>query len=108
MDAVRILLVLAVASATLFIAGESKRILGPRDPIAVDGSLAGGRALTISELTPPSPLPDLDDPGIFEQVFLNSSAEQSRDAILAFVELMGPAICEPDRRAQIVAAIRRY
>lgn len=108
MDAVRIMLVLAVGLATLLVAGGHKRILGPRDPIAVDGSFAAGRALTISELSPPSPLPDLDDPAIFEQVFLNSSAERSRDAILAFVELTGPAICEPDHRAQIVAAIRSY
>ncbi len=108
MDAGRILLVLAVGSATLFFAGERKRILGPRDPIAVDGSLAAGRALTLSELIAPPPLPDLDDPAIFEPVFLNSSAERSRDAILAFVELMGPAICEPDRRAQIIEAIQGY
>ena len=108
MNAVRILLVLAVGSATLLIAGGQKQVLGPRDPIAADGSFAAGRALTISELSPPSPLPDLDDPGIFERVYSNSSAEQSRDAILAFAGLTGPAICEPERRAQIVAAIRNY
>jgi hypothetical protein len=110
MGAVRILLVLAVVLATLFVSGERKRVLGPRDPIALDGSLNAGRALTIAELKPPpeAPLSDLDNPGIFEERFSKSSVERYRDAILNFIELPGPAICEPDRRGQIVAAIQSY
>jgi hypothetical protein len=108
MGAFRLLVLLAIGTAALFVTGERKRVLGPSDPIAADGSLTAGRALTISELKPPAPLPDLDDPGIFERVFLNSSAEPSRDAILAFIELTGPALCESDRHAQMVAAIRNF
>lgn len=109
MGTVRILLALAVVLAALSFSDEGKRILGPRDPIAADGSLQAGRALTLAELkpVPARPMSDLDDPGQFEERFSNSSIERVRNAILEF-EPPGPATCEPGRRAQIIAAIQNY
>jgi hypothetical protein len=49
MGTLRTLLALTTVSAALFFAGEHKQLLGPRDPIAADGSLQAGRALTISD-----------------------------------------------------------
>jgi hypothetical protein len=109
MGTLRTLLAMTTVSAALFFAGEHKQLLGPRDPIAADGSLQAGRALTISELKPVAerPMSDLDDPSKFEERFSKSPVDQVRNAILEF-EPPGPAMCEPDRRAQIIAAIQNY
>jgi hypothetical protein len=109
MGAIRVLLVLAAVLATLFAGGEQERILGPRDSIAVDGSLTAGRALTRDQMEPPEPAPpSLDDPQQFERRFANSGVERSRDAILDFVNLPDSALCEPGYRKQIVEAIQNY
>jgi hypothetical protein len=110
MGAIRISLALGVISATMLFCGEHERFLGPRDPIAADGSFKAGRALTISDLTPsPEPAaPGLDDPGKFEERFSKSSVERDRDAILGLAGLLGPALCEPDRHQQLIVAIQSY
>jgi hypothetical protein len=109
MGAVRILLILAVVLAALFAGGEHERALGPRDPIAADGSLTAGRALTIDQIEPPKPAPPgLDDPRQFEERFANSRVERYRDATLEFVKLPNSALCEPGYRKQIVEAIQNY
>jgi hypothetical protein len=110
MRAVRILVALGVILATVLFAGAHRRILGPRDPIAADGSFKAGRALTISELDPsPEPaLPDLDDPSKFEERFSKSSVEQNRTAVLDIAGLLGPALCDPDRHRQLIVVIQRY
>jgi hypothetical protein len=109
MGTFRTLLALATVSAGLFFADERKQLLGPRDPIAADGSLQAGRALTLSELkpVPERPRSDLDDPGKFEERFSKSPIERVRNAVLEF-EPLGPTICELDRRSQIIAAIQNY
>ena len=110
MGAVRILVALGAILGTVLFAGEHKELLGPRDPIAADGSFKAGRALTISELFPsPEPaMPDLDDPSNFEERFSKSSVERDRDAILDLAGLLGPALCEPNRHQQLIVAIQRY
>lgn len=107
---IRISLAFCVALAAMLVVSEPKRLLGPRDPIAADGSFKAGRALTISDLdpSPPPAAPDLDDPHGFEERFPKSSVERDRDAILNFAELLEPALCEPDRHRQLIAAIQRY
>src|SRR3954447_13366710 len=96
MGAFRILLALAVVLVALFAGSEQERTLGPRDPIAADGSLTAGRALTRDQMEPPEPAPrGLDDPQQFERLFANGRVEQSRDAILEFVKLPNSALCEP-------------
>jgi hypothetical protein len=110
MGAARISLALGIIVATVSFAGGHKRMLGPLDPIAADGSFKAGRALTISELDPsPEPaLPDLDDPAKFEEIFPGSRAERERDAILDLAGSLGPDLCEPDRHQQLIAAIQSY
>jgi hypothetical protein len=112
MGAIRISLALGVIMAAMFFAGEHKhkRILGPRDPIAADGSFKAGRALTISELFPSSEpaAPDLDDPGTFEERFSRSSVERNRSAVLDLAGLLGPVLCEPDRHQQLIVAVQNY
>lgn len=107
---IRISLALCVILAAMLLVSEPKRLLGPRDPIAADGSFKAGRALTISELDPsPQPAaPDLDDPRGFEERFSKSSVERDRDAILDLAGPLGPALCEPDRHRQLIVAIQRY
>jgi hypothetical protein len=94
--------------AALVFTGPSKHALEPRNPIAADGSLTAGRALTLADQEPPKTPTDLDDPTTFERRFAGSSVERSRDAVLAFIELPDSATCEPDRRKQLIAAIRLY
>lgn len=110
MGAIRISLALGVIMAAMLFAGEHKRFLGPRDPIAADGSFKAGRALTISELSPSlePAASDLDDPGKFEERFSGSSVERDRSAILDLAGLSGPVLCEPDRHQQLIAAIQNY
>lgn len=96
-----------VLSALVFV-GQSRRALDPRDPIAADGSLTAGRALTLADQEPPKAPVDLDDPLSFERVFSRSSIGRSRDAVLEFIELSGSAICESHRRQQLIDAIRLY
>jgi len=110
MGAIRISLALGVILAAMLFASEPKRLLGPRDPIAADGSFKAGRALTISELdaTPEPAVPDLDDPSKFEERFSRSSVERNRDAILDLAGLLGPPLCEPDRHQQLISAIQSY
>jgi hypothetical protein len=108
MGAIRISLALGVITAATLFAGEHKRILGPRDPIAADGSFKAGRVLTISELFPEPPAPDLDDPGSFEERFSRSSVERNRSAILDLAGLLGPVLCEPDRHQQLIVAVQNY
>jgi len=106
----RIVLTLGVIfGATLFADGP-RVLLGPRDPIASDGSLKAGRALTISEmdLSEVPAAPDLDDPSKFVKWFSNSSIERDRDVILAFVGSFGPALCERQSREKLVAVIQDY
>jgi hypothetical protein len=110
MSAIRISLALGVILATVLFACEQARLLGPRDPIAADGSFKAGRALTISDLnpSPESAMPDLDDPSKFEERFSKSSVERDRDTILDLAGLLGPTLCEPDQHQQLIVAIQRY
>jgi hypothetical protein len=110
MAVLRNLMVAAAILAVLLFSGERKEKLGPRDPIAADGSLTAGRALTIVEQHPPQEQPRsiLDEPSKFEPSFSGSSVDLDRGAVLDFVELPGPAICEPDRHAQLIRAIQKY
>jgi hypothetical protein len=107
---VRIALALGAISAAMLFANEPGKLLGPLDPMAADGSFEAGRALTMSDLDPsPEPaLPDLDDPAGFEERFSRSSVERDRDAIMELAGPLGPALCEPDRRQPLIAAIRAY
>jgi hypothetical protein len=106
--AVHFFLASSVVLAALVFTGQSRRALDPREPIAADGSLTAGRALTLADQEPPKAPVDLDDPTTFERVFSRSSIGRSRDAVLEFIELPASAICEPDRRQQLIAAIRLY
>lgn len=107
-NAVHFFLASSLVLAALVFTGQSRRTLDPRDPIAVDGSLTAGRALTLADQEPPKPAADLDDPSTFEKRFSNSSVERSRDAVLQFAELPISTICEPDRRGQLISAIKTY
>lgn len=102
------LLASCLVLAALVVTGQSRHVPDPRDPIAADGSLTAGRALTLADQEPPQPAADLDDPSIFEKRFSNSSVELSRDAVLKFAELPISTICEPDRRGQLISAIKTY
>ncbi|CAL75400.1 hypothetical protein; putative membrane protein [Bradyrhizobium sp. ORS 278] len=107
---IRIALAAIIILVALLVVNEPRTLLGPRDPIAADGSLKAGRALTISDLDPTSEraTPDLDDPGGFEQRFSSSPIERNRDAVLEFARSFGPALCKPDRRQQLIATIQEY
>ena len=108
MAAARNFLMLAAVLAGLCYSGAREQVLGPRDPIAADGSLTAGRALTIGDQQAAleKPRSDLDDPVIFRERLSASSVESDRLAVLGFVGLAGPTICE--WRAQMIAAIRKY
>src|SRR5665213_1363833 len=110
MGARRIPLRLGGILAIALFAGDHKRLLDPRDPIAANGSLAAGRALTFAELKPATEPASsgLDDPVVFERRFSGSSIERDREAILDFSMLSGPALCEVDRRQQMIDAFQKY
>ena len=67
------LLALTILLVVMLASRQTHRPLDPDEPIAADGSLAAGRALTIFDFEPvlgafdpPYPLSDSDDPKNFE------------------------------------------
>jgi hypothetical protein len=114
--AVRNLLAPALVLAMALITFERQAPLDPDQPLAADGSLAAGRARTIFQFDPllgafdePRPA-DPDDPHDFEEYFAIESTwvDRSRDGIVDLIEPVSPALCEPERRKRLIAAIRTY
>jgi hypothetical protein len=116
MLAVRNLLAPALALALVLIPFERQLPLDPDQTLAADGSLSAGRARTIFQFDPllgafdEPRLADPDDPHDFEEYFALESdwVDRSRDAIVDLIEPVGPALCEPERRKRLIAAIRTY
>jgi hypothetical protein len=107
---------LVLVLAMLLIPSERRPPLDPDEPLAADGSLAAGRARTIFQFDPllgafdePRPA-DPDNPHDFEEYFEIEShwVDGSRDGIVDLIEPVGPALCAPDKRKRLIAAIATY
>ncbi len=107
---------LVLALAMLVIPSERRAALDPDEPLAADGSLTAGRALTIFQFDPllgafDEPRPDNpDDPRDFEEYFEIEShwVGESRDGIVDLIEPVGPALCVPEKHKRLIAAIVTY
>lgn len=91
--------------------------LDPDEPMAADGSLTAGRALTIFDFEPllgafgeREPRPDPDDPWNFKAYYELEWdwADRSRDPIYRVLGPIDWSFCEPGKHRQLIAAIRTY
>jgi hypothetical protein len=111
------LLALTILLVVMLASRQTHRPLDPDEPIAADGSLAAGRALTIFDFEPvlgafdpPYPLSDSDDPKNFEErIALEKTwTDRSREDIAKLLGPLDASSCEDANRKRLIAAVRTY
>lgn len=102
-----------IVFACIFGIGNSRRELGPNDPIAADGSMTSGRAATIYETNPlfrGRLARDPDDPADFEPLIKTEHPFIERDRA-PFEALLGQpvgSLCQGSSRQQLMMAVHIY
>lgn len=105
--------VAGVAFACILATGNSRRELGPNDPIAADGSMAAGRAATIYDTNPllrENAAANPDDPANFEPILKTEHPFVELDR-LPFKTLLGRldwSLCQAPNRRDLMWAVRDY
>jgi hypothetical protein len=96
---------------------QAHRPLDPDEPIAADGSLAAGRALTIFDFEPmlgafddPNAHEDFDDPKNFQErlEIEKNWTDHSREPIARLLGPLDASSCEDANRKRLIAAVRTY
>jgi hypothetical protein len=110
-----VIVLAAIAFEVAFAPREKQRTLDPDQPIAADGSMIAGRALTIYDTNPLLgafgwPRPDPDDPKEFQWLIENDRVftERGREAMAKFIGPLGAALCEDATRRGLIEAVRTY
>jgi hypothetical protein len=107
------LAVAGIVFAGIFVTGNSRRELGPNDPIAADGSMTAGRAATIYDTNPllrENAAANRDDPADFEPIIKTEHPFVERDRA-RFKSLLGRldwSLCQDRNRRDLMWAVRDY
>lgn len=116
--ALRVMLVAVLAAvvfAVAFTPRDTHRPLDPDQPIAADGSMRAGRALTIYDTNPllgafGQVRPDPDDPGDF-QPRIDDQRRMNEQDRLQMKALIGPldwSRCQDTARTLLISTVRTY
>lgn len=103
----------ALVFACIFVAHNSRRELGPNDPIAADGSMTAGRAATIYDTNPllrEKAAANSDDPADFEPLIKTEHPFIESDRA-RFKRLLGHldwSLCQDRNRRDLMWAVRDY
>lgn len=99
--------------ACVFASDPTRRILGPQDPIAADGSLVAGRAHTFFDSKAAAltqQRPDSDDPVDFEPLLEKERpfAERERASFRPLLARLDWSLCDGTDHLTLVRAVRSY